>query len=128
MITTDSHNLTEDPLALLDGFLNSFNQRDAEGIMAMMTEDCVFENTYPPPNGERFEGQQAVRDCWERLFAAAPQVRFEIEEIFHSEDRAFARWLYHWVSADGTQGHIRGVDIFRLHNGKIAEKLSYVKG
>ena len=28
--------------------------------MALMTTDCVFENTVPPPDGERFVGS-AVR-------------------------------------------------------------------
>ena len=29
---------------------------------------------------------------------------------------------------DGMPGHIRGVDVFRVRGGKVAEKLSYVKG
>ena len=29
---------------------------------------------------------------------------------------------------DGTPGHVRGVDVFRVRDGKVAEKLSYVKG
>jgi len=36
--------------------------------------------------------------------------------------------LYRWENADGTRGHIRGVDLFRVQDGKVAEKLSYVKG
>jgi hypothetical protein len=38
------------------------------------------------------------------------------------------RWLYRWVDADGKDGHIRGVDVFRVRDGKVAEKLAYVKG
>jgi hypothetical protein len=37
-------------------------------------------------------------------------------------------WCYHWVDASGTPGHIRGVDVYTLRDGLIAEKLSYVKG
>jgi hypothetical protein len=29
---------------------------------------------------------------------------------------------------EGKPGHVRGVDIFRVRDGKLAEKLSYVKG
>ncbi len=29
--------------------------------------------------------------------------------------------------SDG-EGHVRGVDVFRVRDGKVAEKLSYVKG
>jgi len=37
------------------------------------------------------------------------------------------RWIYRWVR-DGQEGHVRGVDVFRVRDGKVAEKLSYVKG
>ena len=37
--------------------------------------------------------------------------------------RATVRWRYSWGD-----GSIRGVDIFRVQDGKVAEKLSYVKG
>ena len=30
--------------------------------------------------------------------------------------------------AAGTKGHVRGVDVFRVKDGLISEKLSYVKG
>jgi hypothetical protein len=38
------------------------------------------------------------------------------------------RWRYEWVEAAGRQGHVRGVDVYRVRDGVIAEKLSYVKG
>jgi hypothetical protein len=38
------------------------------------------------------------------------------------------RWTYHWKNTQGGEGHIRGVDIYRIENKRIAEKLSYVKG
>jgi ketosteroid isomerase-like protein len=121
--------LSESELAaIIIRYNDAFNRRDVGAIMAAMTDDCVFENTYPPPDGERFEGQDAVGGFWERFFAAASQVTFEIEEIVACGDHVTSRWRYHWVGADGTAGYIRGVDIFRLREGKIAEKLSYVKG
>jgi ketosteroid isomerase-like protein len=96
--------------------------------MELMSADCVFENTYPPPDGERFVGQPAVRGFWKDFFESSPRAHFEFEETFASGTRAFVRWLYRWENADGTQGHIRGVDIFLVRDGRVAEKLSYVKG
>jgi hypothetical protein len=37
------------------------------------------------------------------------------------------RWRYTWVK-NGVQGHVRGVDVYRVRAGKVSEKLSYVKG
>ena len=109
-------------------FNKAVNQHDLEATMALMTDDCIFENTYPPPDGKRFEGQDAVRGFWKEFFESSPRARFEFEETFASGERAFARWLYRWTDEKGQPGHIRGVDVFRIRDGKVAEKLSYVKG
>jgi hypothetical protein len=48
--------------------------------------------------------------------------------MFACGDRAVVGWTYRWVDENGKAGHIRGVDMFRVRDGKVAEKLSYVKG
>ena len=109
--------------AEIERFNEAFNRYDVDAVMAMMTEDIVFENTSPPPDGKRCEGQEAVRAFWERLFAGSPQAHFEAEDMFAAGDRCVVRWRYSWGTA-----HVRGVDLFRVRDGKVAEKLSYVKG
>jgi ketosteroid isomerase-like protein len=69
-----------------------------------------------------------VRTFWERFFSSSPDSRFTAEEIFTSGDRCVVRWRYDWRSIDGTPGHIRGVDFFRVRGGKVAEKFACVKG
>jgi ketosteroid isomerase-like protein len=118
----------EATLAAVDRFNEAFNRHDVDAIMAAMTDDCVFESTYPPPDGRRFEGQEAVRGAWEDLFRSSPDASFETEELFVVDDRCTARWTYRYSGADGAPHHIRGVDVFRVRDGKVAEKLSYVKG
>ena len=103
------------------------NTRDLDGFMALMTDDIVWETT-TPPDGQRFEGKAAVRAGGEGFFASSPNARFEQEEVVALGDRAFCRWTYRWVDGDGKAGHVRGVDIYRMRDGKIAEILSYVKG
>ena len=119
---------TKDTLEVIQRFNDIFNRHDVDAVTAAMTEDCVFENTYPPPDGERYEGQAAVRAFWERFFASSPQATFETEDIFACGDRCVVCWLYWWTEQDGKRGHIRGVDVFRVRDGKVAEKFSYVKG
>jgi len=112
-----------DTRAVIDRFNAAFNAHDLDAVMALMTDDCVFENTYPPPDGERFVGAAAVRANFAAFFAESPHAYFEFEDIFTCADRACARWRYRWGD-----GHVRGVDVFRVREGRIAEKLSYVKG
>jgi ketosteroid isomerase-like protein len=117
-----------DPLAVIIRFNDALNARDVDALMRLMTEDCVFENTYPTPAGTRYVGQAAVRSFWEDFVRGSTEARFEIEEIFGVNDRVVMRWTYHWIDPQGEAGHIRGVDVYRLRHGLIAEKLSYVKG
>ena len=42
-------------------FLDAFGRHDVDGVMAAMADDCVFENTWPAPDGEWNVGQAAVR-------------------------------------------------------------------
>ena len=114
---------TAETLATIERFNDAFNRHDVDGVMALMTDDVVFENTSPPPDGERHEGQTAVRAFWEQFFAGSPRAHFEAEDIFAAGDRCAVRWRYSWGG-----GSIRGVDLFRVEGGKVAEKLSYVKG
>jgi ketosteroid isomerase-like protein len=72
-------------------------------------------------------GRAAVRGFWEAFFQRSPEARFETEELVAWGDRCVVRWVYHWVR-DGRPGHVRGIDLFRVRDGRIAEKLSYVKG
>ena len=120
-------NGTADTLAVVERFNEAFGRGDVEAVMDCMTEDCVFENTYPPPDGERHVGQAEVRRFWESFFGSTVRPRFETEEVVVAGDRVAARWRFTWGER-GSEGHVRGVDVFRVRDGKVAEKLSYVKG
>ncbi|HEX2622416.1 MAG TPA: nuclear transport factor 2 family protein, partial [Phototrophicaceae bacterium] len=104
-------------LKIIDAFNLAFNHHDVDAMMALMTDDCIFENTAPFPDGTRYEGQQAVRAFWEVFFRNSPDARIDFEEIIALDERCFQRWTYHWIDEHGTAGHIRGVDIFRLREG-----------
>jgi ketosteroid isomerase-like protein len=110
-------------LAAVERFNTAFNAHDVDGVMAAMTDDCLFENTGPAPDGERYEGAVAVRAVWEQFFQTNPDATFVTEEQFVAGDRAVVRWRYDWGD-----GHVRGVDVFRVRDGRVAEKLCYVKG
>jgi ketosteroid isomerase-like protein len=111
-----------DPLKVVEVFGEAWADHDLDAALAMISDDCVFESTGPAPDGGRFVGLDAIRAVWAPIFDD-PSSRFEEEEIFQAGDRIVQRWRY---SFDG--GHVRGVDLFWVQNGKVAAKLSYVKG
>jgi len=120
--------IPNDPLSVVVHFNDALNARDVDALLRLMTEDCVFENTYPTPDGTRYSGQAAVRGFWEDFVRGSAEARFEIEEIFGANDRVVMRWTYHWMDPQIKAGYIRGVDVYTVKDGLIAEKLSYVKG
>jgi len=105
----------------------AINAHDIEALMEAFAEECVFENTGPPPDGVRFEGPAAVRAFWARWFAKNTDARFEAEEMVVCGDRAVVRWAYH-KTRDGSPWHLRGIDLFRVRDGRVTEKLAYAKG
>jgi predicted SnoaL-like aldol condensation-catalyzing enzyme len=96
--------------------------------MRLMSDDCIFENTSPAPDGAVYAGKEAVTQFWQDFFRASPQAHIKIEEAFGLGERCVMRWRYTWVDEAGNEGHVRGVDIFRVRNELICEKFSYVKG
>src|SRR5215470_8977244 len=107
--------LARGTLDVVHRFNDAFNRHAVDGVMALMTADCVFENTFPAPDGERFDGAAAVREFWARFFTATPHARFETEEIFAAGDRCVVRWIFHW---DDRGGHVRGVDVMKVRDSR----------
>jgi len=119
---------TDAIIKLVVAFNDALNAHDPEAMLRFLTEDTVFENTDPPPDGERYEGKAVVGAFWREFFHGTQAQHIEIEEIFAVENRCVMRWVYRWQEPDGKSGHVRGVDVYTVRQGLIAEKLSYVKG
>lgn len=113
----------ESAIRLVLQFNEAFNHHDVSGMMKLMSDDCVFENTAPAPDGTLYSGKEAVTRFWQDFFRESPQAHIDIEEIFGMGSRCIMRWKYSWGA-----GHVRGVDIFKMKDGLISEKFSYVKG
>jgi ketosteroid isomerase-like protein len=113
--------------AAIDRFNEAFNRHDADALAALLTDDTVFEDTSPQPDGRRIEGKSAVVEFWRAWFLRNSDAHFESEEVIVSGNRATVLWIYRKMR-DGQPWHLRGVDVFTVRNGKIAAKLAYVKG
>lgn len=111
------------PLEVVRTFNDAVDRMDVAAIRGLVTEDVLFEST-GAPDGVVYRGRDEMAEFWTAFFAANPAARFDIEEEFAVDDRVVTRWTYRWSSS----GHVRGVDVFRIEGGAVAEKLSYVKG
>ncbi len=111
-----------DPLETVSAFGAAWADHELERALSWISDDCVFESTGPAPDGTRSVGITEIRKAWQSIFDDADSV-FETEEILVVGDRVAQRWRYSW-----SDGHVRGIDLFAVKDGKVTEKLSYVKG
>ena len=112
----------DDTLAVVEAFGAAWGAHDLDGALALCHEDRTFESTGPAPDGVRHVGVAAVRAAWQPIFDDRAS-RFDAEETFAAGERVVQLWRYSWGD-----GHVRGVDVFQVRDGRVAEKLSYVKG
>ena len=107
----DSQKTAATTRMVIDRFNEAFNQHDADAVEALLTEDTVFEDTSPAPDGRRIEGKTAVAEFWRGWFTRNADAVFVYRKM-----------------RNGQPWHLRGVDVFTVRDGKVAAKLAYVKG
>jgi ketosteroid isomerase-like protein len=117
----------QDTRAAINRFNDAFNRHDTDALATCLTDDTVFEDTAPAPDGRRVEGKAAVVEFWREWFTKNTEAHFDAEEVIVSGDRAVVLWIYRKMR-NGQPWHLRGVDIFKVREGKVAAKLAYVKG
>lgn len=115
--------MSTDALSVVRAFNEAWGAHDLEATLAMMTDDARFESTGPFPDGTVYEGPAAIRIAWREIFENTNSRFIEEEILAAGPDAVVFRWIYDWGD-----GHIRGMDLFKVRDGKVSEKLSYVKG
>ena len=88
--------------SLLQAFADAWNRHDVDALMSTMTTDCVFEASGGNAvDGERHEGQRAVRAAYTAVFEQYPDLKANQnvlglqEELTSTENKiAFARQAY----------------------------------
>lgn len=113
---------------LLQRFADAWNDHDMDALMSMMTEDCVFEpSAGNAVNGERHEGQRAVRAAYEAVFAQYPDAHWANARHFVTGNRGVSEWTFTGTRTDGSRVEVTGCDLFTFRNGQIAVKNSFRK-
>ena len=115
--------------AFVTRFNTVWNGHDLDGILAMMTDDVVFEASFgKDPWGVRVVEQTAVREFLEDMFRRIPDVRWDEIRHFACPELTVVEWLTTGTPRGGTRYEVQGCDVLALRNGKISAKRSYRKG
>jgi ketosteroid isomerase-like protein len=115
--------------AFVDRFNRVWNAHDVDGILAMMTDDVIFEASFgKDPWGTRVVGAAALRQFLGEMFARIPDVRWDETRHFACPEHAVVEWLTTGTPKGSPRYEVEGCDILTLREGKIAAKRSYRKG
>lgn len=114
--------------AVLERLFAAFNRHDADGVMACLAPDIVFDAPAgPEAHGRRFEGHEAVRAAFEGTFADMPDVAWTVARHTLSGERATSEWLFTGTRRDGARVEAEGVDLFVFRGHLIARKSAFRK-
>lgn len=120
----------KDPvMALLRDFGKAFNRGDIDGILACVTDDFEWRLAEGPdaPDGKVVKGKEAVRQALEERDREIAEMRFSETAVTVDGDRVIGTFRATGKTRDGQPIDRRGVDIYRIEDGKIALKDSYWK-
>ena len=113
-----------DASTLLEAFAAAWASAEPDRVLALMTDDCVYEASVGPEPGTTFRGAAELRAGLQAMFAHDGAARTEITDVFAAGDRAAWEWRYY----DAAGGLIaRGCDLFVLRDGRIARKNAFRK-
>ena len=114
--------------AFVDRFNTVWNGHDLDGIVAMMTDDVVFEASFgKDPWGTRAVGKAAARELVAEILHRIPDVRWDETRHFVCPELAVVEWVTTGTPRGGTRFEVYGCDVLALRDGKIAAKRSFRK-
>ena len=121
----------------IDRYNAAWNEHDVETIVAMHTDDSVFENH---TTGDVNIGKDAIGDAIRGIFTVFPDLEFETRRQYLRDSLVVQEWTARGthlgkmtragldVEATGKQVEYRGMDVIPLEDGKVARKDVYSDG
>jgi steroid delta-isomerase-like uncharacterized protein len=118
----------------LDRYTEAWNRHDVEGILALHTEDSVFENH---TSGGKAVGLAELRALLESIFSTLPDLSFEGRRRYIQGDVAVVEWTAHATFCRpitrGGSSYLptgerlvwNGLDVIPTREGKVAGKHVY---
>ena len=114
---------------------DAWNSHDVEAILAMHTEDSVFENH---TSGGKGVGKAAIREILKGIFSTFPDIRFEARRIYVRDSLVAQEWTATatlavpftkgsaTVQPTGRKISWNGVDVIPFAGNLVARKDVYV--
>jgi steroid delta-isomerase-like uncharacterized protein len=121
----------------IDRYNEAWNAHDVEAIVAMHTEDSVFENH---TTGDINVGREAIGNAITGIFRVFPDLTFEARRQYIRDDLVVQEWTARGthqgkmtrsgieVEPTGRRVEYRGMDVIPIRDGLVARKDVYSDG
>jgi taurine dehydrogenase small subunit len=114
---------------LLIEHINAWNAHDLDRLMALLSDDCVFDASGGSSvHGQRFEGRGAVRDAFATVFDRMPDAHWGDGQPYTlGPDHYVSTWNLTGTLSDGSRLEVDGCDFLTVREGLIKRKHSFRK-
>ncbi len=101
------------------------NAHDARRLAALFAED--YRSAQPLHPGRGFGGSAQVLENWSSVFDGVPDFSSELVQVSVDGDVEWGEWHWHGHHVDGSIFAMRGVTIFVVRDGLVAEGRLYME-
>ena len=110
---------------MLERLRDAANAHDAQRLASLFAED--YQSAQPLHPNRGFGGSAQVRENWSSVFDGVPD--FSSELVASSVDGGieWGEWNWHGHHVDGSPFTMRGVTIFVVRDGLVAEARLYME-
>ncbi len=101
------------------------NSHDAEVMAALFAED--YQSAQPVHPGRGFGGRAQVLANWTSVFEGVPDFSSELVAASVDGNTEWGEWVWRGHHTDGSPFEMRGVTIFVIRDGLVAEGRLYME-
>lgn len=119
---------SNDTRELVDAVGDAFNNNDIDEVMKYFSSDAVFDHGVgPEAYGTRFEGADAIREVFGKLFDSVENVQWETIDTTIDGDKAICEYMRKATLKNGEVQEFRSLDVLTFREGLIVHKNTYFK-
>jgi ketosteroid isomerase-like protein len=110
---------------MMEQLRDATNAHDAKRLASLFTAD--YRSAQPVHPGRGFGGSAQVFENWTSVFQGVPDFRSELVASAVDDDTEWGEWSWHGHHADGSPFAMRGVTVFLVRDGLVAQGRLYME-